>query len=337
MMTILKRQLIKAVLLAVCLLSCGGVVAWRHGRPLPARGWIASNLESIDQQQTTPVHFAVLGDNRDSGAVFESILKDIARDEDVSFVVGLGDHVHDGDKEKYRYFLGQVREDLTIPFLTTVGNHEKRNGGRDLYGEVFGPLHYSFQIGPNYFIVLDNSSGLGEAQTEWLTGELLKAQDFDTRVVFMHEPFSDPAHGISGHCMSEDDSRKLLDVFQRYRVTHVFASHMHGYWAGERQGIPYTVTGGAGAVLRGGDPEHHFFHYLKVSVGNGRVDAQVKRVATPPSYDWFGRHGYATCLAVSAFLRLHGIEILLLFLAAILLLLIVRAHRRHQRLYRSTA
>ena len=63
-------------------------------------------------------------------------------------------------------------------------------------------------------------------------------------------------------------------------MTHIFAGHIHGYFAGEWDGVPYTITAGAGAPLYGTDPKHFFHHYLKVTLQGGEVQIKVQRIKT---------------------------------------------------------
>ena len=94
----------------------------------------------------------------------------------------------------------------------------------------------------------------------------------------MHVPPFDPRGNGFSECLPEKNREDLLDLFRRYNVTHVFASHIHGYFSGVWEGIPYTITGGAGGRLKGSDPEHFFHHYVKVHVNNGNVDTTVRRI-----------------------------------------------------------
>jgi hypothetical protein len=132
-------------------------------------------------------------------------------------------------------------------------------------------------VGQGYFIVLDatKESGLDKTERQWLEDELRKAQDAKARFIFMHIPPFDPRGGIY---LPEKEKNDLLDLFRRYKVTHLFASHIHGYFSGAWEGVPYTITGGAGARLQGNDPEHFFHHYMRVHVNNGKVDLTVRRI-----------------------------------------------------------
>jgi hypothetical protein len=79
--------------------------------------------------------------------------------------------------------------------------------------------------------------------------------------------------------LSKDTGRRLAALFRRYRVTHVFAGHIHSYFTGNWDGVPYTITAGAGAPLYGTDPQHFFYHYLKVTLTDGKIDIKVQRLA----------------------------------------------------------
>lgn len=304
---------------------------WDHFSPLPAHDWIATNREKIQTRDPNDFSFAVFGDNKNSHTTFERLLKQVDHEPDVAFAIDLGDLVYDGEKQKYRHFFNQVRSNLTLPLLTAIGNHELRENGRGLYYEVFGPFYYSFRIGRNYFIVLDDAEekGLDLWQNTWLEEELRKARDFDTRFVFMHVPLFDPRGGIYHHCIPESAATELAVLFRKYRVTHIFASHIHGYFTGRWQEIPYTITGGAGGELFGTDPRHYFYHYLRVHVQDGSVDIHVQRVPSP-DYEWLDRLGLIAWVYLSAFVRFHGIELALILLAGWVLVLTWRSRVKRE-------
>jgi len=306
----------------LCILLLTAIEGWYDFAPLPAHDWIANNLQKIRVKRPNDFYFAVFGDNKNSGATFDTLLKMENRDPDIAFGIDVGDLVFDGEREKYRYFIKQVRNNSSLPFLTAIGNHELLEKGRGLYYNILGPFYYSFRIGRNYFIVLDdaNEIGLDQWQRKWLEKELKKAQNYNTRLVFMHVPLFDPRDKKHHHCLPKDSAKSLLTLFQKYHVTHIFASHIHGYFTGQWGGIPYTITGGAGAELVGTSPEHYFYHYLKVHVKEGRIDIYVQHIPSP-DYEWLDRLGSALWLYLCAFIRFHGIELALFLIMGKLLTL----------------
>jgi 3',5'-cyclic AMP phosphodiesterase CpdA len=205
-------------------------------------------------------------------------LKDINYRKEMSFAIDVGDLVSSGKRRFFRQFLKEVQGNLAIPLITAIGNHDLNKGSSDCYREVFGETYYSFRIGQNYFIVLyaTTESRFDKTERQWLEEELKKAQTSKARFVFMHVPPFDPRGDGFHKCLK--DGEDLLGLFRRYKVTHLFASHIHGYFSGVWEGVPYTITGGAGARLQGNDPNHFFHHYVTVHVQQGAAKTEVRRI-----------------------------------------------------------
>jgi 3',5'-cyclic AMP phosphodiesterase CpdA len=258
------------------------LLAWAAAGLAGDPGWNRQNLDRIKVPPGHTLSFAVLGDNRDNPAVFTALLKQLARDDDLAFAMDVGDLVETGTVENFAGFQKQVRQNLSLPFLTAIGNHDldkERNPG--LYRRIFGPTSYAFHLKDNYFIVFNDvdPNGIGAGQWRWLEGNLQKSQAYQTRVVFLHIPLFDPREGKEHHCLPEAAGRRLAALFRQYRVTHIFAGHIHSYFSGNWDGVPYTISAGAGAPLYGTDPEHFFYHYLKVTLTEGKIQIKVQRLA----------------------------------------------------------
>ena len=331
-----KKYPIRYCGLLLCILLLSSFELWGHFYPSPAQNWNIAKAHEISVGDPSNFSFAVFGDNKGSKFAFENLLKLIDHDPDITFAINLGDIVRDGKKEKYDYFLNQVRRYLNIPLLTTMGNHELKGKGRKLHHAIFGPSFYSFQIGKNYFIVLDNADkkGLDAKQEQWLEKELAMAMSYKSRIIFMHVPLYDPRGGRHHHCMSKKSSEMLITLFMKYRITHIFAAHIHGYFEGEWKGIPYTISGGAGTKLAGDDPDHYFFHFLKVHIKNGDLDIQVKHVL-PLDDKWLSFFNFKTwyrLFYIFAFLRTYGIELALLLLIGGLMAVIYRSDSRSAKI-----
>ncbi len=269
-------------LTVLCLLVSVGAGFGADPGPLPAQDWNPCNLARIKVPTGRPLTFAVLGDNRSNPAVFNQVLRQLDCAPGLAFAIDVGDLVDRGSVETFAAFLGQVRQSLRLPFLTVLGNHDlEPDHSPGLYRKIFGPDYYSFQVRDNYFIVINDlePDGVGEAQWGWLEKELRKSRAFKTRLIFLHVPLFDPRGGENHHCLSEAAGHKLAALFRQYRVTHIFAGHIHGYFSGNWDDVPYTISAGAGAPLYGTDPEHFFHHYLKVTLDEGKVHIEVQRLA----------------------------------------------------------
>lgn len=286
---IFKEHPIKIILAALCILSFIGITVWHHYAPLSIHKWNQKELSRITVADPNDYSFAVMGDNKGNRSVFEPLLRDIGQDKEIAFVIDDGDLVDKGTVDHYRRFLAQVQGNLSIPVLVAIGNHDLNHGSPHNYQEIFGPTYYSFQVGQGYFIVLDAITEAGFDKTErgWLEQELQQGQAAKARFVFMHVPVFDPRGGPFHKALPDKDQMDLLNLFRHYKVTRLFASHLHGHFSGVWAGVPYTVTGGAGGYLQGKDPEHFFYHYVKVHVSNGKADVTVRRIAAEHGATYF--------------------------------------------------
>ncbi|MCD6254464.1 MAG: hypothetical protein J7J80_08695 [Thermotogae bacterium] len=89
----------------------------------------------------------------------------------------------------------------------------------------------------------------------------------------MHVPLFDPRteEQLGYSLRNVEEAKKLMNFFDRYNVTMVFASHIHGFFQGVWGNASFIITGGAGVELVGIDPRHYFYHYVRVAVNPRRV------------------------------------------------------------------
>ncbi|EAX48362.1 metallophosphoesterase [Thermosinus carboxydivorans Nor1] len=212
--------------------------------------------------------FAVFGDNRDGRDVYLSLLDKInaLRPE---FAVNGGDLVPAGRAGEYEQFLADSAR-LTIPYYTALGNHDIQGDGRTLYNRLLAPNYYDFVWGNSLFLVLDNADGDMDArQLAWLENKLKERTARHTFII-MHKPPFDPRPGRSHTVNSRELADRLQNLAAQYGVTAVFCSHIHMYYQGERLGVPYYITGGAGAPLYAARAAGGVYHFVLVKV-NGDV------------------------------------------------------------------
>ncbi len=326
----MKKALL--VFLVLLIIACGAFIYRAEFRPWwPPEGldWNYQQLQRIPKQGDD-FSFAVMGDNKNSFSTFQSILRDLdGKTDQLAFAIDVGDLVFDGEKEKYRVFYNQIKDE-ELPFLVGIGNHDIREEGRAVYYDLFGAFYYSFSVGNSYFIVLDDANQVrfDTAQIAWLRQELKIGQAYTNRFVFFHVPLSDPRGDASHSLLDAGQVDSLLALFRESHVTHIFASHIHGYFTGEWSGVPYTITGGAGAELLGTDPDHFFYHYVVVHVSGDQVSTSVVRFPSPPAEVW-DRLVHTAGIYIHSYLVTNGLNIA--FIALILLLIYVLYHIRRKR------
>lgn len=239
------------------------------------------NLIKKSDYKQQSFSFAVMGDNRDGDNVLQKIIKKINQDKDISFALNNGDLVPDGYKKEFKNYLDIIKTS-NKPLLSIIGNHEiPWYDGETNYEKVFGKTHFAFSYANSYFIILDTSNKtIKKKQFKWLKKELKKSQNFTNRFVFTHVPLYDPRYGEygKGHSFkSLKKAKKLNDLFDKYKVTMLFCSHIHFYHKGVWQKTPYIITGGAGAPLKKYKNDG-FYNYIKVTVNGSKVKYKVIKI-----------------------------------------------------------
>ena len=196
-----------------------------------------------------PFAFAVMGDNRKNGEVFENILAAVKRS-DARFVIHGGDLVHFCNPRQYRWLLHELEEAaLPMPFCPVPGNHDIDEGlptvaqKYELYCRAFGPRRYWFACGNALFVAFDDAAG--EARPDelaWLEQTLsLHRGRYRACFVYMHVPPVDPR---PDHARRVGVGREeLVQILLRHHVSAVFASHIHAYVEASVEGIPVYITG----------------------------------------------------------------------------------------------
>jgi len=279
-----RRTYFRLILIVLILFFWGYI---EIGDFLPVRehdlNW--HSLEAINADyHGGPITFAFLGDPKNS-PVFGQIVRKLNKDAALQFAVIGGDLVFFADKETFNSFLEQ-RRNLQIPSLAIPGNHDVSFGNMDLYYHIFGRMYYSFVLGNSKFILMDdsNETDFGDEQEAWLEKELKDGMQYKYRFVFMHVPLWDPRDKSSvlirfAHSLKDPDTaRRIEELFLRYKVTTLFAGHIHAYYDVTSRGLHTIISGGAGAELMGKNPDHTFYHYVRVAVTDQGVKTQVVKL-----------------------------------------------------------
>lgn len=272
-----------------------------------------------------PLTFAFLADSKNS-PVFQQVIRALNSDKSLQFAIIGGDLVLYPVGDTFKSFLRQ-RQDLEIPSLALPGNHDVAFDTMDLYYHIFGRMYYSFVLGETKFILLDNSNekNLGLEQEAWLEKELKDGLQYKQRFVFMHVPLWDPRDkpGVMvryAHSMKDPDAaRRLEDLFLKYKVTTLFASHIHAYYEDHPRGLPTIISGGAGAELVGKDPKHTFYHYVRVTVNQNQVSTEVVKIDKDVKYSGIKRYASIAGLYIRTMDRIYVKYVLIGFFLLVLI------------------
>ena len=254
-----------------------------------------------------PIRFVFLGDSRNpfdpgepSGDSVFAIIRQKVNELAPLFAIHGGDFVQDGYREEYPACVWKL-DSFEVNLLTVRGNHEIYGDfGPFLYDSVWGPTDYYFDLGIYRFIVFADCQQdsdtvwyghkidylVSEEQLDWLDSLLADADRLGMySLVFAHVPPYNPGHDTT-HCLGYSGylpepnyelshTEELSEILASHRVLMGGWSHQHFYDRSEYMGVPYIITGGAGAPLDSaispppyGADFYHFLLFELDSAGN---------------------------------------------------------------------
>jgi len=148
------------------------------------------------------------------------------------FCICLGDIAEHGDRSEFKDFckFTEKVESREIPVLSIVGNHDLFNSGWDDFSDLCFPYtsFYHFKTSAFSYYALDTGSGsLGPKQFKTLK----RAMEHDRlpKIVFSHYPiYGSAIYGLSYYSLqNEEESTRLITLFEKEDVTDVYAGHVH--------------------------------------------------------------------------------------------------------------
>ncbi len=274
--------------------------------------------------------FMVFGESRGGEHVFRRIIGDINYRKPL-FALSCGDMVEDGSSGSYKDFMKEIGK-VKVPFLTVVGESEVPMGSRRRYEDNLGATYYSFDFRNVHFILLDNGDNrMSEEQFLWLENDLMNNKAIHT-FVFMHRPPFDPRPGRDQPMNLGTQYRRLSGILEKYKVSRVFSSGIHGYFKEERGSVPYVITGGGGSELASSDA---FYNYVLVEVTQDKVKDKLIKLVSPP-LGWYESIEMKASLYVKNSLQTHPVRfsiyvVIALFVIASILRLIYRSLFKRQK------
>jgi len=207
---------------------------------------------TINAPEKTDFDFAVIGDTQGMNQIFQDAVDDMS---DIEFLLHTGDLTPHSQIDEYHAVI-EVMNDADFPVYPTIGNHDNRFNGTEIYEELIAPTEYSFVYSDYNFIFLDTAELLlTEDQIDWIDSQVLEDKQ---NVIVTHAPYFDPFGG--NHTLGEDeDSDEMLENYISEGNIDVFMSgHIHAYYEDVKDGTQRLITGGGGGSLV--DGVHHYTH-----------------------------------------------------------------------------
>ncbi|MBO4386295.1 MAG: metallophosphoesterase [Treponema sp.] len=148
------------------------------------------------------------------------------------FCICLGDIAEHGVRSEFVEFqsFADKIESRGVPVMSIVGNHDLFNSGWSDFTDICFPYtsFYHFKTAGFSYYALDTGSGsLGPKQMKILK----KAMERDRlpKIVFMHYPlYGSSTYNLSYYSLqNEEESTRLITLFEKEDVTDVYAGHVH--------------------------------------------------------------------------------------------------------------
>lgn len=235
-------------------------------------------LAPPDADIVEPYTFVAMADIQTALPEVDEVFEQISAVPNARFVAAMGDITERSEIAEYDLFDRQL-DTLTIPFYTTLGNHElwaPSSRFHDRYGRA--TFHFEFK-GTAFTFADSGDAGIDPLTEQWLDTWLADAVD-KPHIFLTHIPPIDPIGVRYGGFRSEEDGRRLLARLVRGKVDLTLYGHIHTYISFENAGIPAFISGGGGADPMKWDGINRHFLVIEMdpasgtyrSVGVHRVD-----------------------------------------------------------------
>jgi predicted phosphodiesterase len=268
--------------LAALLLLLAVFLAAGCGSAKPTSSTPSSSSSAPAASQTSSgarFSFIVCGDPQNNYEVFDRVL---AAAKGVDFLLIAGDLTGSGTPTEFQNFLNVMRAS-GVKYYCVPGNHDVATSPvSQAYTQYIGPPHQSFDFQNSHFLLIDDSTpelGFYPAEQQWAAADLKAAKARGAEHVFAmtHVPprFPYSAKAYSGQIAGIDANEHLVPVLKSGGAQELFCGHVHTYEQETEDGLPITITGGAGAPLMGADSYHN---YVLVEVNGRQVSQKVVRI-----------------------------------------------------------
>ena len=207
----------------------------------------ATNLKKLGTGlNDDTVKFVLTGDPQKSRDETVKLCKAINSIDGIDFVILNGDITEFGVM-KEMLWISRTLEDLTMPYVAVIGNHDETGRGRESFKTMFGELNYSFVYGGVKFICHDSNSREYDFNGQipdvaWIKEELKPSAGVNSYIAVSHIPVNSP----------DFDGKLKRDYMASFAQTPGFLAslnaHTHNYelFYPDDSGIPYLVTSSVG-------------------------------------------------------------------------------------------
>ena len=182
-----------------------------------------------------PYTFVAIGDTHDAYDDTAAAARSINRMADVEFVAHAGDITDRGLLQEFNWAQDSFDE-LQMPLLMSIGNHDAVSDGKSIYREMYGPYDYSFLWGGMKWVFFNSNTlefGPEVPDREWLRQEIGDRQGQSGIVVVTHHP------PVGADDLPGGDNSAFYDELLREQAITLFVhGHIDEFRLYTRHGTP---------------------------------------------------------------------------------------------------
>lgn len=192
------------------------------------------------------IRFIITGDTQRSYDETVKFYRKVNSMSEIDFVVVAGDITEFGTLKEMQW-LARELNNLAVPYMAVIGNHDLTMRGRDAFIRMYGELNYSFNYGKVKFICHDTNSRESTfngtvPNIPWLKNELKPEEGVNNYVAISHVP-----------PISDDFEEGLIkDYDATFNSTPGFLTSFHAHTHNFREfrlpdsQVPYVITSAMG-------------------------------------------------------------------------------------------
>lgn len=217
-------------------------------------------IKSMESEIPTSFKIALISDTHNYYKELDEQI-DVINTSSYAFVIVAGDITNLGLLEEFHEARSYFNE-LKVPYLVAVGNHDLISSGRRIYNRIFGSDNFHFILHDVHFIILNNnnweSPGIAP-DMEWIETVLAESDPNHKKVLIAHVSPEDPER------FTYEEIKRWEDLMIQYDVDYFFNGHDHN---------PYEKPFGNGTRITIGAPSKKGIYELLISPGAGGITHQ---------------------------------------------------------------
>lgn len=117
-----------------------------------------SYLLANEPLRKNPLRFGIIADPQGNPGAFGQVVKHLDQNEDLDFVLVLGDITDFGLIQEYEWSKAAIKFSKTTPIIVVPGNHDGLGRGKEIFVRMFGSTDLSFIYKGVRFLLWNNNS-----------------------------------------------------------------------------------------------------------------------------------------------------------------------------------